>query len=639
MEPDDLSEQERLIKGHAERMQQKGVPNEQIADFVRRAQGRLAQNDAERPLDRTQLAKGMARGIGQGLTFNFADELEGMARSAFSDRSYDEVVGDVRQDQNTFRDKEPALAMASEIAGSVVPGLGTARLALAGSKGAARVGRVAASGAGAGGLAGAGSGEGNALDRLPSAGGGAALGGLVGAGAGQVVKRIGAPLVAKAAERAAQTPSASPFSALAQQIATRPEATAPAVNGGIRRLASSLTADDLERAAASPDSPESMVLDLTGKTGIRQARGIRTLGGKPGENIDNALEARHAGQGNRLVRGTGGDRVDAFTTIEDLTAAREKAAGPLYDEFRAAGVLDPDRHPELGEIVKLPLVEKAIRAVKGESVRLSKLPDTHPDVLDAAYKRTGEAAFSAKLGYNPAETQRDFKRILDAASGGKYSPALEAFAGPSKMMEAVTAGQRAFHPKVTDSEIRAAMKGLTESERELYKRGAIDSIRQRIENVGSHRDLTNLFNNPNFKKSVVAVYGKDADEVLKLLDVEKNMAGANTAIRGGSQTADKMADAVELSPETRSLFRNLTHGEFGQAAGKALEAGGRRVLRVAGEKTRGQLGKALTTRLTDREGVSSLAAAIRELERQGASGRVGSSVGGSAGGRATSGRP
>src|SRR5690348_9541031 len=110
-ETDDLSEQERLIKGHAERMVQTGIPREKIVDFVTRAQQRLAENEADRPLSRGQLAKGMARGVAQGLTFNFADELEGLARGVLTDETVGEATEKVRAEQNAFRDKEPALAL------------------------------------------------------------------------------------------------------------------------------------------------------------------------------------------------------------------------------------------------------------------------------------------------------------------------------------------------------------------------------------------------------------------------------------------------------------------------------------------------------------------------------------------------
>ena len=172
---DDLNDQERLIADAARRMQSRGVSDTDIDGFIQRAQERLAQNVADRPLSRGQLAKGMARGVAQGVTFNFADELEGLARGLLTDETRAEATEKVRGEQNEFRGKEPGLAFASEMAGSLVPGVGAARMAMKGVRPGARLaGRIAASGAGAGALAGAGAGEGGVNSRaLPAAAGAA----------------------------------------------------------------------------------------------------------------------------------------------------------------------------------------------------------------------------------------------------------------------------------------------------------------------------------------------------------------------------------------------------------------------------------------------------------------------------------
>ena len=129
------------------------------------------------------MAKGVARSAGQGLTFGFGDELTALARSLFGAESYDELVEEERQALDDFREEHPGWAYGTEIAaGMVLPGG-----ALKGGLTAARAAKV---GAGTGGAYGAGAGEGNIVQRAPGAAVGAVLGGGLGAG-GQKLSEVG----------------------------------------------------------------------------------------------------------------------------------------------------------------------------------------------------------------------------------------------------------------------------------------------------------------------------------------------------------------------------------------------------------------------------------------------------------------
>jgi len=65
------------------------------------------------------VASGVARALGQGLTFGFADEAEAYLRSVVGNREYKEVRDEIRKNIDQFRKEEPALAYGSEIAASV----------------------------------------------------------------------------------------------------------------------------------------------------------------------------------------------------------------------------------------------------------------------------------------------------------------------------------------------------------------------------------------------------------------------------------------------------------------------------------------------------------------------------------------
>jgi len=70
-------------------------------------------------MSNVDLAKNLARAIGQGLTFGFADEAEGFARSILGDETYTEARDSARAGLEQFRTESPYLAYGAEIASSI----------------------------------------------------------------------------------------------------------------------------------------------------------------------------------------------------------------------------------------------------------------------------------------------------------------------------------------------------------------------------------------------------------------------------------------------------------------------------------------------------------------------------------------
>jgi len=150
----------------------------------------------------------------QGLTFGFADEIEAAVRAAFdSGKTYAEVVKDVRGQIDSFRERSPAAAYGTEIAGAILPTIaaqfipGVGQAATAGratqlmraagmGAGSQRVARVAGTSGAQGAVYGAGAAEGTPLERLPSA----AASGAMSAVAGPLVDKVAPRITAKAAD-------------------------------------------------------------------------------------------------------------------------------------------------------------------------------------------------------------------------------------------------------------------------------------------------------------------------------------------------------------------------------------------------------------------------------------------------------
>lgn len=140
------------------------------------------------------------RGLGQGLSFGFADELTALGESAFTPKTYQQALAESRANYKSAEEANPATYMASDVVGSVLPAIATGGLGLTGLAGRG-VARMAASGALQGGLRGAG--DAPTMSDVPSevakgAGIGAVTGGaLSGMGSvGNVIENKVAPIIA-----------------------------------------------------------------------------------------------------------------------------------------------------------------------------------------------------------------------------------------------------------------------------------------------------------------------------------------------------------------------------------------------------------------------------------------------------------
>ena len=118
--------------------------------------------------------------LGQGLLFGFGDEVEAFARSLYDERDYSDIVKEVRDEIDVFRQQAPVAAYGSEIIGSLPTALlGGAGLARLGLKGAGKIGAIE------GAIYGAGASEGDVTtaeglqQRVTGAATSAALGGAI----------------------------------------------------------------------------------------------------------------------------------------------------------------------------------------------------------------------------------------------------------------------------------------------------------------------------------------------------------------------------------------------------------------------------------------------------------------------------
>lgn len=147
-----------------------------------------------------QKAAGLARAVGQGATFGFADEAEAGIVSMLSNKTYKQARDEIRELNAEFAEKNPGLAMGAELAGGVATGGALAKGAVKGIQAVTagqKLARGAGIGAAEGGAYGAGASDGETAGEVAQD---AAIGAGVGGAFGFAAGGVESYLVSKAAK-------------------------------------------------------------------------------------------------------------------------------------------------------------------------------------------------------------------------------------------------------------------------------------------------------------------------------------------------------------------------------------------------------------------------------------------------------
>ena len=569
-----------------------------------------------------QQFRGATRAAGQGLTFGFGEEAEALARSMLPGRTYGEEVSKVRGEMQQYQQAYPKTAIASEIAGAAIPAVLTWG-ASAPASGAGITARVAStvgrSAALQGALSGAGAAEGGPLARL--------AGGTVGATTGGVIGKVGdagAGKVGRALERVRLGGPPRPDAGIAA-------ATRMAERAGITDLPTAI------RQAAETAPAETRIMDVLGTPGRRLASGVRLAGGRPGQAVEATMEQRLAEAPSRLLRGletTGRSAENLTATVDDIIAQRQAQAKPLYDQLKAA---PPVMSQELENMIaRRPSLQQAQRdAVKlaaEDGVQLptidtpaGPMPLRTPemlhymklaldDMIDIG-KKPGEGGLGKTTLGKIAKTKNEFLEIVDSQVP-VFKQAREAWAGPTALKAAVEDGAQAAKSKVNVDALAKEVQDLSPSEQEFYRRGYLQTIRDRIDDMGLKPQE---IRSAGFEKRMQAVFGDEADAIVNALRQETDLTTAGQALVRGSQTAERTQDIAGIEGGVFSGRVIRATGEKVRTAARAAEAIESRLRAGLSETRRGQVAKTLMTRAQEAEPIISAlnreAAAFRRGEQ------------------------
>lgn len=464
--------------------------------------------------EKTSYLRGLLQTISKGQTLGFNDEIIGALVATAAEvkdvltpgndgQTFGEVYRDTRdaerESQAQFAEESPFVAGAAEMAGGLATGgVGASKIAGAKvfqggktltSRALKKTAAASSSAAPVGAVYGAGVSEGDFGDTVEGAAEGAAISAVAGpvlTGAVGATTRAGRGIA-----NLFQKSEVKNFNKATQQIAQ----------------AMKRDGDTPETIAqkASDMGPEATVADAGGANLKRELERAASIPGAAPEMIEKRLIGRLSRSGVRVQqvfdRFVGKNNQTANKTIDDLADSASKRAAPLYEKAYAAPV--DNTKGALASLLENPRIKEALPKAKKRI--LSKTSDDDAalkamqESLDAdnpnmilwdhvkrqldddaseAYRRGANA-----LGKDISKNAKTLRDALDKQSPA-YKDAREIWAGTKRAEEAFMDGMNAFkglnNPLTGAAQKAADFNDLSESEKDLFRKGVSMAVRQII---------------------------------------------------------------------------------------------------------------------------------------------------------------
>lgn len=279
----------------------------------------------------------------------------------------------------------------------------------------------------------------------------------------------------------------------------------------------------------------------------------------------------------------------AMTRVEEFGPPQ-----PIIDRtFNTPNVTSPD----LEFLLKYsPDVQAAIGAAR-RLPQFKDLPSNSMVMLDKAYKHlSGMEQEAIRAGNNTRafdlkNLRQQFQNALTNANP-QYQTALDAFSGPSKLIDAAERAREWFTKNVDPSVVRREFQDMSPDQQEAARVGLRDWARTMIgrsdRGVAAERVWSGGSNRDRFE----AILGKDEfDALKKAMDVEKNAISTSRDINVGSRTVPMGAETQDNAQQAVGPLADLLRGRIGMAASKI---GGRAYERLVEGRT-----EAVNQRLAD----------------------------------------
>jgi len=516
----------------------------------------------------------VVRSLASGASFGLADEFAAMmdaathpvlGRGASGEtygQRYEQNLAKERGLDKAFAEQHPYIDTASKIAGGVGSSVATlpAGLVSVGPSALGNVAKTALTGAGLGGLQGFGEGEG-LQDRLERG----ALGATIGGGVGATVRplaSVGRAIAESAPGRAVSDYVTSPVANAARSIFSSgaPVAENAAQTGALERLATAL-----QRAKMTPEAAGSR-LNLLGDQAILAdvdpqllgaATGVKVLPGETRSLAENVLIHRNRATGNRLVGAFEGDQPPP-SSYETLTAMQGNKQGVGAREYGAMRGEKLNISQEMQKLRGLSAIQDAEKQIVEDAAstgtQLSPIEIAHR--VKQQLNRVADAAMASGTPINKA----DLRALGDQFESAfwRANPAARtadtAYAKAASLPEHFEAGRSFLSRGSSEKATEASAPGLADllqranPQQQLAARvGATNAARETaLEGTTPARALARRINESDPVQTKIAeLYGPQASKILQQAEAEGVFANTSNRLLGGSQTAEKLSDALD----------------------------------------------------------------------------------------------
>lgn len=223
-------------------------------------------------------------------------------------------------------------------------------------------------------------------------------------------------------------------------------------------------------------------------------------------------------------------------------------------DFSIVG-MDEKGEPVLGQV---PTMKSLAVAKEGLDARIAELKD----------HTTGRPT---KAGVSLKNFRDEFVSELDRLNP-KYKTARAAWSGPSQTLEAVEEGKAHFTRSDSNEQVLAEFNKLSEADKDFYRASAAESKIDALERAPDASDKSKrIINNERDRKRFRMLFKSDAEADNFISAVARKRAAfeTKTAIKGGSQTAGRIADDMS---ENVPMGLDAAHGLGNAVAGNWLGA-------------------------------------------------------------------
>lgn len=549
----------------------------------------------------TEGAAAFTRELFAGAAFEGADEAEALVRSVFSDDSYDDAVTKIRADRDAYFQRATAAALTANVAGGFATPVGaigaSARLANVAARAPMRTAVLGGMAQGA--ATGFGAGEGLG-DRLQGAGIGAAIAAPVSAAG------YGA---ARGLQRAFRNPAQRADMRVGDAM----------IDDSVD--AASMRAAVLQNQAADTaagDVGQEMLVDYGNDALRRLLRGARTVSSGASGRIDDALTVRQQGtsavtpsalspdqqvigQAGRIQKSLENARpqsadANAAAVVDNLVDLQgaDPIVGNLYKAAYAANenivddvvirnVVQNRHYASAYRKARERAINEALARGEDTTKIMSRLPENPAMLIDEAGEVFGGLPLkvlddikrlegrrlyrSKRQGFDVASDKKNLGAFTDrlkneATVGDDYSDVLKITADEFAVEAAEQAGRKAVKGGgMRADELRASLKGMTQAEKDALRLGALDEMVARLDTLDRGRNAVKAVTKSQKDDAVIEILFEDDPEALtrfvRRLEREREMSLTKGRVMGGSNTAEKLTDAGEVTPSRLTRLSDM----------------------------------------------------------------------------------